>query len=187
MKRSEVIEELSRLVALEIDALQAYDAAIAWVGGPVTAIGSELAVFKVEHQKQALELHEALLGLGARAPDVEEPDVKGVVIGALTPPRRRLNAEEILEAMRGNEQLTTAVTRRSSRSRYPRRFALWCSVLTRKSSATSPGSRRRSPVRSGSSRPALRPAHRAGPRWRSVEARCGRRGASPASPQEAGT
>ncbi len=112
MKRSEVIEELSRLVALEIDALQAYDAAIAWVGGPGTAIGSELAVFKVEHQKQALELHEALLGLGARAPDVEEPDVKGVVIGALTPPRRRLNAEEILEAMRGNEQLTTAVTRK---------------------------------------------------------------------------
>jgi len=112
MKRSEVIRELSRLVALEIDALQAYDAAIAWVGGPGTPIGSELAVFKIEHQKQALELHEALLGLGARAPDVEEPDVKGVVIGALTPPRRRLNAQEVLEAMRGNEQLTTAVTRK---------------------------------------------------------------------------
>jgi len=111
MKRSEVVEELSRLVELEIDALQAYDAAIAWVGGPGTAIGAELAIFKIEHQKQALELHEALLGLGARAPDVEEPDVKGVVIGALTPPRRRLNAQEILEALRGNEQLTTAVTR----------------------------------------------------------------------------
>lgn len=112
MRRSEVIGELSRLVELEIDALQAYDAAIAWVGGPGTAIGSELALFKVEHQKQALELHEALLALGARAPEVEEPDVKGVVIGALTPPRRRLDAEEILEAMRGNEQLTTAVTRK---------------------------------------------------------------------------
>ena len=39
--------------------------------------------------------------------------MKGVVIGALTPPRRRLNAQEVLEAMRGNEQLTTAVYRRS--------------------------------------------------------------------------
>ena len=112
MRRSEVIKELSRLVELEIDALQAYDAAIAWVGGPGSVIGGELALFKVEHQKQALELHEALLGLGARAPEIEEPDVKGVVIGALTPPRRHLSAEEILEAMRGNEQLTTAVTRK---------------------------------------------------------------------------
>jgi rubrerythrin len=37
------------------------------------------------------------------------PDVKGVVIGALTPPRPRLSVEEVLEAVRGNEQLTNSV------------------------------------------------------------------------------
>ncbi|WP_242343915.1 ferritin-like domain-containing protein [Anaeromyxobacter terrae] len=111
MKQSEVSGELSRLLALEIDALHAYDAAIAWVGGPGSAIGGELALFKVEHQRHALALHEALLAMGARPPEVE-PDVKGVVIGALTPPRRRLNAQEVLEAMRNNEQLTTAVHRK---------------------------------------------------------------------------
>ncbi len=110
MKRSEVIGELSRLVSLEIDALHAYDAAIAWVGGTGSPIGGGLAAFKVEHQRQALELYGALLGMGARPPEVEA-DVKGVVIGALTPPRPHLDAREILEAMRGNEQLTTAVTR----------------------------------------------------------------------------
>ena len=29
---------------------------------PATPIGSELALFKIEHQSHALELHEALLG-----------------------------------------------------------------------------------------------------------------------------
>lgn len=111
MKHSLVIAELSRLMALEIDALHAYDVAIAWVGGAGTTIGGELALYKVEHQRHALALHEALHALGGRAPDVE-PDVQGVVIGALTPPRRRLNAQEVLEAMRWNEQLTTAVYRK---------------------------------------------------------------------------
>lgn len=110
MKQS-VIAELSRLMALEIDALHAYDVAIAWVGGAGTMIGGELALFKVEHQRHALALHEALHALGGRAPEVE-PDVQGVVIGALTPSRRRLNAQEVVEAMRWNEQLTTAVYRK---------------------------------------------------------------------------
>jgi rubrerythrin len=108
MTDSEVVQELSKLVALEVDAIHAYDAAVGAVGGGATAIGAELALHKVEHQRHALELYEALLALGEQPPDVE-PDVQGVVIGALTPPRRNLSTEEILEAVRGNEKLTNAV------------------------------------------------------------------------------
>jgi hypothetical protein len=108
MKVGEVVAELSKLVSLEIDAVHAYEAAAAAVGGAKTAIGSELNLLGVEHQQHALELYDAFLRLGANPPDVE-PDVKGPVIGALTPPRRHLSPEEVLEAVRGDEQLTGSV------------------------------------------------------------------------------
>jgi hypothetical protein len=108
MNKTEIVAELSRLVSLEIDAVHAYGAAIDGVGGSSTVIGAELALLKLEHQRHALSLYDLILGLGHNPPDVE-PDVQGVVIGALTPPRRRMNPEEIIEAMRGNEQLTNSV------------------------------------------------------------------------------
>lgn len=106
MSNSQIAEELSRLLALEVDAVQAYSAALALVAPG--ALHDELAVFGLEHQRHAVELHDHMLKLGHRPPAVT-PDVKGVVIGALTPPRRRPTLEELLEAMRGNEQLTNAV------------------------------------------------------------------------------
>ncbi len=102
----QVVAELSRLVQLEADASEAYSAAISLVGeGP---IATELGFFRLEHQRRFLELCETVLRLGYNPPEVT-PDVKGVVIGALTPPRPRLSAEEVLEAVRGNEQLTNSV------------------------------------------------------------------------------
>jgi len=102
----QIATELSHLYALEIDAAHAYAAAVALAGdGPAH---DELRLFGLEHQYHALELHQAILKLGHRVPDVE-PDVKGVVIGALTPPRRRLTLEDVLEGLRGNEQLTNSV------------------------------------------------------------------------------
>ncbi len=103
MNDSEMVE-LSKLVALEIDAVHAYAAAMAAVGGASSAIGSELDLFEVEHQRHALELYDAFLKIGQTPPEVT-PDVKGVVIGALTQPRRQLSPAEVLEAVRGNERL----------------------------------------------------------------------------------
>lgn len=106
MKTAEIVQELSRLMQLEVDANAAYDAAVAALGpGPVR---DELALFRVEHQRHVLALYDLFMALGASAPEVT-PDVQGVVIGALTPPRARLSEVEILEAMRGNEQLTSSV------------------------------------------------------------------------------
>jgi rubrerythrin len=106
MKLAEIVRELSRVMQLEVDAVAAYDAATAAIGaGPVH---DELELFKIEHQRHALALYDLFVRLGQNPPEIR-PDVKGIVIGALTPPRPHLSALEVLEAMRGNEQLSSSV------------------------------------------------------------------------------
>jgi hypothetical protein len=106
MSASQVLSDLSRLYALEVEAVQAYATGARAVGfGP---IHGELSVFWLEHQRHVLELHRAMLDAGYSPPFVE-PDVKGVVIGALTVQRRRLTLEDVLEGLRGNEQLTNRI------------------------------------------------------------------------------
>jgi rubrerythrin len=106
MYAPQVVAELSRLYALEMDAAQAYSAAVAAVAPGL--VHDELTLFWLEHQRHAIELHQAILELGHKPPLVD-PDVKGVVIGALSAPRRRLTLEDVLEGMRGNEQLTNSI------------------------------------------------------------------------------
>lgn len=106
MLSHQLAAELSRLYSLEVDAAHAYGNAISLVAaGPVHA---ELRLFALEHQRHALVLLDALVRLGHAAPEVR-PDVKGVVIGALTQPARPLRLEDVLEGIRGNEQLTNSV------------------------------------------------------------------------------
>lgn len=100
------IAELFRVFSLEVDAAHAYGAAVAALQpGPVR---DELARFGLEHQRHAVAIAEAIVRRGHHPPEVE-PDVKGVVIGALTAPRRRLTMEDVLEGIRGNEQLSSTV------------------------------------------------------------------------------
>jgi hypothetical protein len=102
----DVIQELSRLLQLEADEITACRSAVLALGpGPRR---DELALHASEHQLHALAILELFLRLKRTPPDVE-PDVKGVVIGALTPPRPRLTEAEVLEAVRGNEQLAGSV------------------------------------------------------------------------------
>ena len=113
----EVVRELSRLMALEVDALWAYGAAVAFFGER-TPLGAELALFRIEHQRHAVELHSTIAGLGYSPPEVA-PDVKGVVIGALSEPSRPPTPEEVLVAMRGNEQLTGSVWAKALAKPFP--------------------------------------------------------------------
>ncbi len=106
MDAAQIVTELSRLYTLEVEAAQAYATGVRSVSpGPIQ---DELAGFWLEHQRHVLELHLALLARGHGPPAVK-PDVKGVVIGALTPLRRRLTLEDVLEGLRGDEQLTNGV------------------------------------------------------------------------------
>jgi rubrerythrin len=109
--------ELVRLYSLEVDAAHAYRNAVALVsGGPVH---EELRLFALEHQRHVLVLLETLVRLGRNAPEAK-PDVKGVLIGALTPPRRPLTLEDVLVGMRANEQLTNTVYAKTLARALPR-------------------------------------------------------------------
>jgi hypothetical protein len=103
----DLIQELSRLLQLEADEITACRSAVLALGpGPRR---DELALHAAEHQRHALAILELFLGLKRTPPDDVEPDVKGLVIGALTPPRPRLSETEVLEAVRGNEQLAGSI------------------------------------------------------------------------------
>jgi len=103
MQTPQLMTELFRLFSVEVEAVQAYGAAVALLGpGPIR---DELALFGLEHQRHALVLQEQISRRGYVPPEVQ-PDVKGVVIGALRPPQRSLTAEDVLAGIRGNEQLT---------------------------------------------------------------------------------
>ncbi len=106
MHAPQIGSELPGLYSLEVEAAQAYAAGVRALG--FGAIREQLARFWLEHQRHVLELHRAILDQGGVPPAVA-PDVKGVVIGALTPPRRRLTLEDVLEGLRGDEQLTNAL------------------------------------------------------------------------------
>jgi hypothetical protein len=116
MKQQEIIEELTKLYQLDVDAIAAYDAAISGIGAGT--ISSELSVFKLEHQRHALELAQLFLGMGTTPPAVK-PDVKGGVIGAITAIRSRFGPEQALQAMRGNEQLTNTVYAKALAKPFP--------------------------------------------------------------------
>jgi len=116
MQTPQLIAELSRLFCVEVDAVQAYATAVALLGpGPIR---DELALFGLEHQRHALVLEEQITRRGHSAPDVE-PDVKGVVIGALTAPSRPLGLEDVLAGLRGNEQLTGSLYAKAFAKKLP--------------------------------------------------------------------
>jgi hypothetical protein len=105
MTNQEIGDELKRLIQLDVDAVLAYDRAITAVGEGHVA--SNLAAFRLDHQRHVLELSKALLDLGVNPPEAK-PDLKGSILGGLTAVRSRLGTEQALQAMRSNEQLTNS-------------------------------------------------------------------------------
>lgn len=116
MNNLEITEELAKLVQLDIDAVLAYDRAIAATGQGV--IADELTLFKLDHQRHILDLSRAMLDLGAHPPE-SKPDVKGTILGGMTGLRSRLGPEQTLHAMRSNEQLTNSTYARALAKPFP--------------------------------------------------------------------
>jgi hypothetical protein len=116
MTNQEIAAELTALVQLDVDAVLAYDRAIAAIGEG--ALARELSAFKLDHQRHVLELSQALLGMGVSPPEVA-PDLKGSILGSVTGLRARLGTEQALRAMRSNEQLTTSSYARALAKPFP--------------------------------------------------------------------
>jgi rubrerythrin len=116
MTNQEIAAELTALVQLDVDAVLAYDRAIAAIGEG--AVARDLSAFKLDHQRHVLELSQALLGMGVSPPEVS-PDLKGSILGSVTGLRARLGTEQALRAMRSNEQLTTSSYARALAKPFP--------------------------------------------------------------------
>jgi hypothetical protein len=110
MNDQEIVATLRQLAQLDLDAVLAYDRAVAAIGeGPITR---QLSAFKLDHERHFLELSQALLALGESVPTLAS-DLKGSILGTMTGLRARLGAGQALQAMRTNEQLTTSAYARA--------------------------------------------------------------------------
>src|SRR5512138_375146 len=116
MTNQEIATELAALVQLDVDAVLAYDRAVAALGEGLVA--RELSRFKLDHQRHVLEVSQLLLGMGVSPPEAK-PDLKGSILGSLTGLRSRFGTEQALQAMRTNEQLTTSSYARALAKPFP--------------------------------------------------------------------
>jgi hypothetical protein len=116
MTDREISDALTELVQLDTDAVLAYDRAIEAIGDGW--IATELARFKLDHQRHILELSKALLDRNVRPPEAK-PDLKGTILGSVTGLRARLGTEQALRAMRPNEELTTSTYARMLAKPFP--------------------------------------------------------------------
>jgi uncharacterized protein (TIGR02284 family) len=102
MLDKKIIDKLNRLIALDIDAVGAYDSAIRACNSGV--VKERLGSFKADHERHVRDLSEAVR-LGGGTPRTTR-DLKGVFIQGFTA-ITSFGDQSALMAMRGNEELTT--------------------------------------------------------------------------------
>ena len=107
LSSAQLVPALSRLLVMELDAVQAYRTAVASLEpGPIRV---ELELFMREHRHHAALLREHIVYRGYRPPEVGS-GLKGIVLGALGPPSDRPpGLADVLAAARANERLASAL------------------------------------------------------------------------------
>jgi len=100
------VEKLRSLAQLDVDAVGAYDAAIARVKEPL--VRERLNEFRVDHVRHVRELNAFIQELGGE-PVQLRPDLKGAAMKGLTAMTSLMGTEAALMAMLGNEEITNRV------------------------------------------------------------------------------
>jgi len=103
VKKKELIETMSKLVQLDIDAVQAYEQAVKEVEDPV--IRDRLLKFQEEHRNHIEGLTGQIVDLGGQAPD-QSMDFKGYVIEAFTAVESFTGLKGALKAIKTTEEIT---------------------------------------------------------------------------------
>lgn len=111
MQDTQLIEHLNRLIELDLDAIEAYEAAIARLSDPSDK--AQLERFLEDHRRHTVELGSVVQELGGTAvtrPDFKRVLAKGkVVLGGLVGDRA------VLTAMKSNEDTTTKTYEKATR------------------------------------------------------------------------
>lgn len=97
-----LIPKLNDLIALDIDAVNAYESAISRMTIPV--LQQQLREYQGDHQRHIQDLTECVTRFGGEPR--KRPDVRGFFIKGFTAVTSMVGDEAALQAMRGNETLT---------------------------------------------------------------------------------
>lgn len=98
-----LLDKLTKLAQLDIDAIGAYKTAIAKIDD--ATIQQKLTQFKGDHERHVIDLNREIVTMDG-APLEEKPDLKGLLIKGLTALQSAFGTESALKAMKGNEELT---------------------------------------------------------------------------------
>ncbi|MBD3317283.1 MAG: PA2169 family four-helix-bundle protein [Chitinivibrionales bacterium] len=103
MNTKEVADKLNSLIQLDIDAVNAYDQAIARIKEP--DIRGQLENYRDDHKAHIASLTEIIEDLGEQ-PIKPSKDFKGFLIQGFTMIRSMVGTESALQAMESNEKVT---------------------------------------------------------------------------------
>jgi uncharacterized protein (TIGR02284 family) len=112
---TKLIAQLNNLVALDIDAVNAYEVAVERI--KVMSVREQLREFQSDHRRHVQELSNAVTRLGGTPRS--EPDIKGFFIKGFTAISSTMGDEAALRAMKSNEQLTTRTYEKALAEAWP--------------------------------------------------------------------
>jgi uncharacterized protein (TIGR02284 family) len=112
---NKMIERLNDLIALDHDAVGAYEAAIERID--VTMLRTRLSEFQDDHRRHIRDLSDVVRRLGGQPR--QRPDIKGFILKGFTAITSSMGNEAALKAMRGNEKLTNSTYQNALKETWP--------------------------------------------------------------------
>jgi uncharacterized protein (TIGR02284 family) len=112
---SKLLERLNDLIALDIDATEAYSAAIQRIDD--SDVRRQLGEFRADHQRHVRDLSAVVARYGGQAR--AKPDMKGFILKGFTAISSSMGDGVALRAMQGNEQLTTRTYEKALEETWP--------------------------------------------------------------------
>lgn len=116
MNRDDILDNLEKLIHLDVDATHAYDSAIKNVNEQI--IKEKLIQFQADHRKHIDLLSAKMLELGGTPPELTS-DFKGFIISGFTALRSLTGTKGALEAMESNEKLTNSRYEEACKKDFP--------------------------------------------------------------------
>lgn len=116
MNRDDILDNLEKLIHLDVDATHAYDQAIKNVNEQI--IKEKLIQFQADHRKHIDLLSAKMLELGGTPPELTS-DFKGFIISGFTALRSLTGTKGALEAMETNEKLTNSRYEEACKKDFP--------------------------------------------------------------------
>jgi uncharacterized protein (TIGR02284 family) len=110
-----LVEKLDDLIALDIDAVNAYQAAIDRITVPV--LQEKLREFQGDHRRHIRELSDCVVRYGGTPR--QTADFKGFFLKGFTAVTSMMGNEAALRAMRTNEQLTNRTYQKALQEAWP--------------------------------------------------------------------